>query len=278
MSATEVKFCVAKLEVVVRSTHPDGLTSLGGYYDHYPSSGQPPGLIMDIETVPQFSTGRQRGPEYPAFRQQALEPGRVALSRFDAEGEISLPRNDPSEPVRGHFRVGESQNSVEAVVRIGTSLALPRMGGLVLHASAVASGGEVWLFAGLSGAGKSTIAAMIAGSSSEFTKISDELVIVTPAEPDGWVAHVSPFIGSKGLPHGEVLPVAGIHFLSQAGYHRRTLLSRTAGLRELLKHVLVYVSESDTASRVLDAACGLTARVPCYHLEFSKDLGVLEVL
>lgn len=279
--ATEVRFYVAGLEVLLRSETGDGLSGLLGYYDHYPSRGQRAGVILDIERVPGFATGRDRGPEYPAFNRRSLGNGRIALSRFDAEGEIELPRSDEplqKAPLRGRFRVGESGNSLEAAVRIAMSMALPRLGALVLHASAVATSDAVLIFAGVSGAGKSTISDLLSKGSDRLSKFSDELLIVRVDESGHCVAHVAPFIGGLGLPHGSALPVAGIHFLAQAEHHRRAAVERPASVRELLKHVLVYVAESQTASRVLETTMRVTALTPCYALEFSKDIGVLGVL
>ncbi|MCG8418777.1 MAG: hypothetical protein MJE77_12640 [Proteobacteria bacterium] len=292
----EIKFHVAGLEVLLRSQQPDGLAGLTGFYRHYPGSGRQPGLIVDIERIGGFAHSRAADnsiePDYPAFHRTALGPDRIGLSRLDAEGEFTLPGAGATGPVCGRFCVNESANSVEAVVRIGTSIAMPRLGGLVLHASAITAisprlpgpGGDekparqAFVFAGVSGAGKSTIAAMIAESSPRFGKVSDELVIVRPDRQGRWKAHVTPFIGGDGLPHGACYPIAAVHFLEQANDHRRISISRSAALRELLRHVLVYVCETDTASHVLQTASELVGAVDCHRLQFAKNPGVLEVL
>ena len=311
----ELRFCVASLEVLVRADDPGGLDGLGGFYRDYPSSRRQPDVIVEIERVPGFRSGHQRTADYPGFHKRVLAPGRIALERFDAVGEVEVPPEPSSGPVVGRFTVAENPNSLEAAVRIGVSSALPRLGGVVLHASAVARDDRCLLFAGVSGAGKSTIASLLttpqpgsdAGETGDsappFTAISDELVILRPARPgpaspgrDGpdslapadsgktddddrvWCAHVTPFVGSQDLPHGARVPLAGVHFLAQAPYHRRRPVARKDAVRELLKHVLAYIGDPATASGLLDIAVDLCARVPCYELEFSKDLGVLEVL
>jgi hypothetical protein len=292
MYQSEFQFSVAGLDVALRSAQPDGLAGLAGFYDRYPSSGAEPGLILEIERVPGLARGRRRGPEYPGFACTRVAPGRIALSRYDAEGELVVPPVDGtpglpvSEPVRGRFRVGESANTLEAVVRIGMSVTLPRQGGLIMHASAVAAGDRAYVFAGVSGAGKSTLATLLSDARPDWVKLADELVIVKPAlkpgsalAPGGPIAaHVTPFIGGQGLPHGTSVPVAGVHFLIQAPQHRRERLAPTLALRELLRHVLVYVAEPGTASHVLAAAGRLVGQVPCYRLEFTKDPSVAGVL
>jgi hypothetical protein len=273
----EIRFCVAGLEVWLRAARPGGLDSLAGFYGQYPSLSPAADLIVDIERVPGFARGRERGPEYPGFRRTRVADDTIALSRFDAEGEIVVPAS-PGEPVRARFRVGDSANSLEAAIRIGASIALPRRGGVIVHASAVAARGRAWIFAGVSGAGKSTIASLLAGASPELVKFADELIILAPDQHGAFAAHVTPFIGSEGLPHGHSVPVAAVCFLVQARHHRRVAVAQPEAVRELMRHVLAYVAEPATAGRVLAAVCSLTGQVPCYRLEFQNNSGVMDVL
>lgn len=284
MDPSALTFHVAGLEVALAIT--GGIADMAGSYREYPARGLAPGLDIAIERVPGFASGRPRGPAYPAFHTALTGPGTIALTRFDAEGQVTVPPDDDA-PVRARFRVGESPNSLEAAIRVSMSIALPRLGGLILHASAIAAAGtasdqaadigeQALAFAGHSGAGKSTIAALLAGGG--FPKLADELLIVMPAADGRWHAHVTPFIGSQDLPHGARTPLAGLHFLVQAPDHARTRLPRPQALRELLRHVLVYVAEPLTAARVLAAGDALAAAVPCYRLTFAPDLGVTGVL
>jgi hypothetical protein len=274
VSCEEVRFSVAGLEVVLRASGGGGLPPLSGFYDRYPSAGGAPQLVVDVEQVPGFADGRPRGARYPAFQMSMTASGGIGLSRTDAEGEIALPRS-PDEPVRARFRIADSGHCLDAAVRVGASIALPRRGGLLLHASAVAAGDRALIFCGVSGAGKSTIASLLDDASPAIAKLADELLVVAPA-PDagGWRAHVTPFLCSRGLPHGASVPVDSLHMLSQAAQHRRTKLAPAAALRHLLRHVLVYVAEPDTADRVLASAARLVAEVPCHVLEFAKDPSV----
>lgn len=295
MSTSSIRFSIAGLDVVVTSAQPDGIGKVAGFYSQYPPTSRSPALELTIETIPGFATQRARGPEYPGFHRRLVRPGVIALERFDAEGWIRLPlqlddtaldtKHDKIpvvQPVRGQFQIGESVNTLEAVIRIGVSIALPRHGGLLMHASAIAVRDRAHIFAGVSGAGKSTISAMLAATDDGFTKLSDELLIVAPERPGEHLSppavHVTPFIGSRGLPHGTSTPIAAVYFLNQAPDHRREPMTRTDGLRELLRHVLVYVAEPETAESVLDVASRLVQCVPCHRLHFAKDPGVASVL
>jgi hypothetical protein len=174
--------------------------------------------------------------------------------------------------------VSPSSHSVEAVIRAGLSIALPRRGGLILHASAILHRGAALAFAGKSGAGKTTIAGLLAEGLPGAVRLADDLLVIAPSTGGGWSAHVVPFIGSEGLPHGTSYPLAGIHFLRQAEIHRRARVSVSDGLRELLRHVLAHVAEPRVAASVLDTAASLAAAVPLYQLEFRKEIDVVRVL
>lgn len=279
----ERRFCIAGIEVALGARAAD-LDGLAASYEACPGRGGAPDLSLEIERIPGFGRERSRSASYPAFDAELRGPRLVGLRRYDAEGELELPGRE-GEPVRGRFRVGESANSLEALVRIGMSVTVPRRGGLVFHASSVRARLGAALFAGKSGAGKSTIAALLAGVSG-FERLADELVIVMPGASPGanagaagpWDVHVPPFLGGPGLPHGARAPLAETHVLVQAGHHRRTRLARTEAVRALLPHVLAYVAEPETAALALAAAAALTAAVPCYRLEFAKDPGVAAVL
>ncbi len=273
----DIRFAMAGLEVELRNTRPGDLRELAGYYTRYQPGGVDPHLTVKFETDRDL-VGPAPRPNHPRFNAELTGGGTIRLERFDAIGDVSLPVEE-REPVAVTFRSGGNRHSLEAAVRIGVSIALPRIGGLILHASAVATDAGAKLFLGQSGAGKSTIAAMLDEAPVSCRKISDELLaVVFDAEADEWRAYVTPFIGGAGLPHGTSWPLREIYFLNQAQEHRRVERTPSGALRELLRHVLVYVAETDTADRVLGLAAQLSRQLPCYDLFFRKDAEVAGVL
>jgi hypothetical protein len=264
----EVRFHIAGLPVLVRARAPRDLADLAAAYHAFPSEAEPL-LVIDVERVDGFD--RDRGPEYPAFARTLGERGRLHVERFDAEGDI-----DTGElPLRASFRVGPSANSLEACVRIALSLALPRRGALMMHASAVEHAGHALVFTGVSGAGKSTISSLL--DRAPARKIGDEIVVLARVD-DRWSAYVPPYLGPAGIAHGTHAPLDGIHVLVQATRHDRAAMTPAAAVRELLRHVLVYVAEPRTAEHVLALVAEVTREVPTYRLEFRKDPDVAGVL
>src|SRR5690606_21990775 len=120
------------------------------------------------------------------------------------------------------FRVGPSANSLEACVRIALSLALPRHGAIMMHASAVEHAGGALVFTGVSGAGKSTISSLL--DRAPARKIGDE-IIVLHVHDDRWHVVIPPYLtpyDRTGIEHGTSAPLDGIHVLVQAPRHART--------------------------------------------------------
>jgi hypothetical protein len=270
----EVRFHIAGLPVLVRARESRELADLGAAYRNFPSDATPL-LVIDIERVDGFD--RERGPEYPAFARTLGAGGRLHVERFDAEGDIDTG----ALPLSASFRVGPSANSLEACVRIALSLALPRHGALMMHASAVEHAGHALVFTGVSGAGKSTISSLL--DRAPARKIGDEIIVLRRPVDDGarWSVTIPPYLGpfdGRGIAHGASAPLDGIHVLVQATRHARAAMQPTAALRELLRHILVYVAEPRTAEHVLALVAELTAAVPTYRLEFRKDDGVASVL
>ncbi|MBZ0231872.1 MAG: hypothetical protein K8M05_05935 [Deltaproteobacteria bacterium] len=271
----ELRFHLAGLPVAVRARESRELADLAAAYRQFPTDAAP-ALTIDIERTAGFD--RERGPEYPAFARTLGAGGRLHVERFDAEGDIDTG----DLPLRASFRVGPSANSLEACVRIALSLALPRHGALMMHASAVEHAGHALVFTGVSGAGKSTISSLL--DRAPARKIGDEIIVLHRAGGGAdarWHVLVPPYLtpfDRTGIEHGTSAPLDGIHVLVQAPRHARAPMTPTAALRELLRHVLVYVAEPRTAEHVLALVADLTRQVPTYRLEFRKDAGVASVL
>ena len=94
----------------------------------------PPGLMSDAEEA------RVR-----------LEGGRWVMERGDFRAECDPVRR------RGWVRQSANPYSIDAVLRMLHSLILARDGGFLVHAASAVRNGRAFLFAGVSGAGKTTI-------------------------------------------------------------------------------------------------------------------------
>jgi len=263
---------VAGIELTLSSEF-DG--PLGGLPETYavaviPSAAKPR-LVIDLVRAPDRN-GVATAPDHPRFH--AHRDGDVlVVERPDCLGRIDVSAS----PVRARFEISDDPYALEACVRVALSVALPRHGALILHSSAIQWDDRAHVFAGVSGAGKSTIASLLSSSFDGCDRLADELTVLARTS-EGWRLHVPPFLGISDLPRGKVTPIAAIHLIEQASAPRRKALPKADAARELLRHVVVYAAEPATAAVVLDLVAQLVAEVPCDRLEFAQDASVGWVL
>lgn len=265
----ETSFQLAGVRVLVRSSD-DVTATLPEAYARYARAAGRPDLVVDVRHDAALEN-QPPGPGYPGFARRRAG-GHLEVARADVAGSIALS----DDVVTARFRIADHASSLEACLRVALSVALPRHGALVMHGSAVIAGGRGHLFSGVSGAGKSTIARLLADAAG-CERLADDLAIIARGDA-GWSIEVPPFLGTTGLPHGRVVPLASIDLLVQAPAHRRTTLPRGDAIRELLRHVAVFAAEESTSASVLDLVARLVGEVPVHRLEFALDAGVADAL
>jgi hypothetical protein len=139
--------------------------------------------------------------------------------------------------------------------------------GLLLHSSCLAEGEHAFLFAGQSGAGKSTVAAL----SVPRPILSDEATIVKLEEEGAWV-FTSPFRSDTMYPDlPDPYQLNGIHLLRQAVYNKRSPLSKSSSIPELMNRVFYWAHDPEETKKVLRLCRKLLEQVPVYELAFQKN-------
>jgi hypothetical protein len=149
---------------------------------------------------------------------------------------------------------------LDMLVRAEITLAALDAGGLALHASAVELNGAAHLFAGVSGAGKSTVARQLEREGGRI--LSDEVVILRPS-PQGWLAYGTPFwVGSPAAS-----PLRRVWALA-FGSTRVDPLTPPAALRHLSGALSLIVQGDAEVEASLDAAARLVGEIPAATLRF----------
>ena len=115
----------------------------------------------------------------------AWDSGRWLMERGDFRAEWN-----PS-TARGRIQQTINPYSLDSVLRIVHTLLLAREGGFLVHASSAIRNGRAFLFAGVSGAGKTTIARL---APPDAALLTDEISYVT-RQDDRYVAVGTPFFG-----------------------------------------------------------------------------------
>lgn len=154
-----------------------------------------------------------------------------------------------------------------AMINLYSSFITHRGWGVLLHSSCAIERGRAYLFAGRSGAGKSTVARL----SAPREIFSDEASILKISEGEIAVFN-SPFRSDTEIPYsGGRYPLAGIYLLQQALEDRQIRLSEARGLTQVLGKVFCWARHPEETGKVWEMCRTLVMRVPAYQLHFRRQ-------
>lgn len=229
-----------------------------------------------------------------------LERGRWVMERGDFRAEW--------DPERGQGWVRQSANpySIDSVLRILHSLLLAREGGFLVHAASAIRNGRAFLFAGVSGAGKTTISRLAppdvvlltdeisyvrefsiqeTGDRSQKSEVRtrppvSELRVATP-QPVGpaFEAFGTPFAGELARIGENVrAPIAALYLLAQGPENRIELITEAEAVRALLQNILFFAQDEELVGLVFESAFEFVSRVPVRRLVFAPNARVWELI
>lgn len=151
-----------------------------------------------------------------------------------------------------------------------------RSGGLFLHAAGLSYRRHGLVFAGESGAGKSTIAALFAERGAAV--LSDERVILRARGTELLVSG-TPWVGSGHYAENDSAPITGLFEISH-GRDRHAVdpaPPATCAVRLLRQAILPYWDRL-AIENTLAFLATLTSRVPCHRLAFLKQADVVDLV
>jgi hypothetical protein len=199
---------------------------------------------------------------------------------FRRNGHWQLERGDFRavwDPVARRGRIRQSANpySIDTVLRIVHTLVLARESGFLMHAASAVRNGSAFIFAGASGAGKTTISRL---APPDAHVLSDEISYVRK-EAGGYYAYGTPFAGELAR-SGENLraPLEAVYLLAQGAENRVVLMGKADAARAILKNVLFFAEDAELVQAVFLSALDLVERVPVRRLTFLPDARVWELI
>lgn len=195
--------------------------------------------------------------------------GRWSLERGDfwAEWEPALRK--------GRIRQTANPFSIDAVLRIVHSLVLARQGGFLMHSASAIRKGKAYLFAGVSGAGKTTISRL---APSDAILLTDEISYVRKAN-SGYVAYGTPFAGELAKVGENVsAPLDTLYLLAQGPENRIDQIPPAEAARSLLANVLFFAEDEELVHATFHSAFEFVSRVPISRLTFLPDARVWELI
>jgi hypothetical protein len=197
------------------------------------------------------------------------DSGRWLLERGDFRAEW--------EPAARHGKIRQTPNpySIDAVLRIVHTLVLAEQGGFLLHSASAIRNGKAFLFAGVSGAGKTTISRL---APSDATLLTDEISYVRQQD-NRYMAYGTPFTGELAkLGENAVAPVAALYLLAQGPENRIEPVAVADAGRELLANTLFFAEDPDFVHYAFQAACDFVHHVPVRRLTFAPDARVWDLI
>ena len=260
--AHEVVVEIGAMPVLVRTDSPEFLQILTNRYGSFTNPAARPVFEFDVDIVP---PGKITDDDDLSVR----FTGRWVLERGDFHAEL-----DPSLR-RGHIRQSANPYAIDAAFRILHSLLLAKQGGLLVHASSAVRNGRAFLFAGLSGAGKTTISRL---APPDATLLTDEISYLR-RDGERYIAYGTPFAGELAKPGENVrAPLAALYLLAQGPENRIDPVSEADATRAVLGCVLFFAHDSELVGNVFDSVCELVRRVPVQRLTFVPDSRVWELI
>jgi len=173
----------------------------------------------------------------------------------------------------GVVRQSASRHSVDSVIRIIHSLHLAERSGFLLHAASVIRADRAFLFAGPSGAGKTTISRL---APEDAHLLTDEISYVRKTA-DSWTAYGTPFAGELARPGENCSACVGALFLLRHGAENRLKpLKAAVAVRSILRNVLFFADDSVLTRHVFDTVCEFVNSIRVFELSFLPDARVWE--
>jgi len=144
--------------------------------------------------------------------------------------------------------------------------------GVMVHASGVNDSGRGMMFAGRSGAGKSTMAAL--WKDRNCTVLGEDTVIIRKIEDRFWLYGV-PWKDST-LSSPETCPLEDIFFIEHA--QENNIVQEKGTLKSILHHSLFPLWNKPGMKFVTDSLSELVKKVPCYNLGFVPNQSVVDFI
>ena len=254
---------IGKIPVRVRTANLAFLQMLENRYAGFVGAGRSAAYEFEVDLEP-LDEARVED-DLSVLRRS----GRWSLERGDFRAEWDPASN------RGSIRQSANPYSIDSVLRIVHTLELAREGSFLVHAASAVRNGRAFLFAGVSGAGKTTISRL---APKDAVLLTDEVSYVRRHE-DGYCAFGTPFAGELAK-SGENInaPIAALYLLAKGPENRIEPVGPAEASRALLESILFFARDPELVKSVFQAACEFICRVPVYRLTFVPDAGVWEMI
>ena len=260
---SEVVVEIGGVPIRLRCDNTVFLDQIEERYAGYVSSSSDAGFDFEIHLAPPGTASGDLEVDV------TWESGRWLMKRGDFRAEWN-----PSS-LCGHIEQTINPFSLDSVLRILHTLLLAREGGFLLHASSAIRNGSAFLFSGVSGAGKTTMARL---APPDVVMLTDEVSYLTRND-SRYFAVGTPFFGELArVGANQRAPVKALYLLAKGSENKIEPIAGAEAVRALLRNVLFFAREPEFVRMVFDTAIDFVARVPVRRLTFTPDYRVWEML
>ncbi|MBZ5681369.1 MAG: hypothetical protein LAO24_14815 [Acidobacteriia bacterium] len=254
---------IGGMPVRVNTSDPGFLTMLQDRYAGFVGNSDHAEVEFDVDLTP------PRPADPDADVRVTQQSGRWSLERGDFRAQW-----EPASR-RGWIRQSANPYSIDAVLRIVHTLVLARQGGFLLHSASAIRNGKAFLFAGVSGAGKTTISRL---APPDATLLTDEISYVRKRD-DGYTAFGTPFTGELAkLGENVSAPIAALYLLEKGLENRIDPVTPGEAARALLANLLFFAEDQELVQLAFHSAFEFVKRVPVSRLTFVPDARVWELV
>ena len=181
-------------------------------------------------------------------------------------------------PRTGRGRITQCPNpySIDTVLRITHSLVLAQQGGFLLHAASAIRNNRAFLFAGVSGVGKTTMSRL---APADATVLTDEISYVRVTPEKDYIAYGTPFAGELARVGANTsAPLEALYLLVQGPENRIVPIPKIEAARAIMRHVLFFAEEQDLVAKVFDSVLEFVSRVHVAQLILTPDARAWEII
>ncbi len=269
MQTAEIATELATIEIggtaiALRTENPEFYRLLVRRYAGFIASSRSPELELVIELVEPADSG-----DLDEDLQVTLQGQDWVMQRGDFRA-----RWNP-ETGRGFVHQPSSPYAIDSVLRIIHSLVLAERGGFLLHAASAIRRGQAFLFAGISGAGKTTISRF---APPDATLLTDEISYVVRRNGE-YFACGTPFSGELARAGENVsAPIKTVFLLNKGPENQIEAISQNQAIKSMLRNTLFFAKDSGLVNRVFQSTCEFVTQVPVRRLTFFPDDRVWNII
>jgi hypothetical protein len=176
---------------------------------------------------------------------------------------------------RGWVRQSPNPYSLDAIMRIIHSLVLAEEGGFLVHGASGVRNDRAFVFAGVSGAGKTTMSRL---APPDATLLTDEISYIRRSG-SGYHAYGTPFAGELArLGTNVKAPLEALYFLEKGRDNYIAPSSEPDAAHALIRNILFFAHDPDLVKCVFESVIEFVSRVTVARFVFTPDERAWELI